>query len=40
MEIRRCIDWLTNDRRLYWQSEIKDRKEDLSNAKAEKKGTC
>ncbi len=35
MEIRRCIDWLTHDQRIHWQTEIKRRKEDLSNAKAE-----
>ena len=35
MEVRRCIDWLTHDQRIYWQDEIKKRKEDLSEAKAE-----
>ncbi len=35
MEIRRCIDWLTNDQRIHWQNEIKKRKEKLSEAKAE-----
>lgn len=34
-EIRRCIDWLTHDQRIYWQSEIKRRSEKLSEAKAE-----
>lgn len=34
-EIRRCIDWLTHDQRVYWQSEIKKRTEKLSEAKAE-----
>lgn len=35
MEISRMVDWLTNDRRLYWQAEIRRRQEDLSQAKAE-----
>ncbi len=34
-EIRRCIDWLTHDQRIHWQSEIKRRSEKLSEAKAE-----
>jgi hypothetical protein len=34
-EIRRCIDWLTHDQRIYWQSEVKRRVEKLSSAKAE-----
>ncbi|MDB5353391.1 MAG: hypothetical protein JWN86_4638 [Planctomycetota bacterium] len=34
-EIRRAIDWLTHDQRLYWQAEVKRRTEKLSSAKAE-----
>lgn len=34
-EIRRCIDWLSHDQRMYWQSEVKRRHEALSQAKAE-----
>src|SRR5690349_21608596 len=34
-EIRRCIDWLTHDQRMYWQSEVKRRKQALEEAKAE-----
>ena len=34
-EIRRTIDWLTHDQRLYWLSEVKRRTEKLSSAKAE-----
>ena len=35
MEIRRCVQWLTQDQRLHWQTEIKKRKEKLSEARAE-----
>jgi len=35
MEIRRCVDWLTNDQRLYWQAEVKRRDDLLGRAKAE-----
>jgi hypothetical protein len=35
MEIQRCVDWLANDQRLYWQSEVKRRIELLARAKAE-----
>jgi hypothetical protein len=35
MEISRMVDWLTNDRRLYWQAEIRRRQENLSQAKAD-----
>jgi hypothetical protein len=35
MEISRVVDWLTNDRRLYWQAEIKRRRDLLSQAKSE-----
>lgn len=35
MEVRRCIDWLTHDQRIYWQNEVKKRKEKLNEAKAE-----
>lgn len=35
MEISRMVDWLTNDRRLYWQAEIRRRREELSAAKTE-----
>ncbi len=34
-EIRRCIDWLTHDQRIHWQTEVKRRIEKLSSAKAE-----
>lgn len=34
-EVRRCIDWLTHDQRIYWQNEVKRRKEKVSEAKAE-----
>lgn len=34
-EIRRCIDWLTHDQRIHWQTEVKRRTEKLSSAKAE-----
>ena len=34
-EIRRAIDWLTHDQRIYWQTEVKRRTEKLSSAKAE-----
>ncbi len=35
MEIGRMVDWLTNDRRLYWEGQIHRRREDLSQAKSE-----
>lgn len=35
MEINRMADWLANDRRLYWQGEIRRRRDDLAAAKAE-----
>ena len=35
METRRCIDWLTHDQRIHWQTEAKKRKEKLNEAKAE-----
>lgn len=35
MEIRRCVDWLSNDQRLYWQAEVKRRDDLLGRAKAE-----
>jgi hypothetical protein len=35
MEIRRMVDWLTNDQRLYWQAEIRRRHDYLNNAKSE-----
>ena len=34
-ELRRAIDWLTHDQRLYWLGEVKRRTEYLSSAKAE-----
>jgi hypothetical protein len=34
MEIRRVTDWLVHDRPMYWQNEIKRRKEDLAEAQA------
>lgn len=35
MEISRMVDWLANDRRLHWESEIRRRREDLSQMKGE-----
>lgn len=35
MEIGRMVNWLTNDRRLYWEGEIRRRRDDVSQAKAE-----
>lgn len=35
MEIIRIVGWLTNERRLHWQSEIRRRREQLSQAKSE-----
>jgi hypothetical protein len=35
MEISRMLDWLHNDRRLYWDSQIRLRRQDLATAKAE-----
>jgi hypothetical protein len=35
MEISRMVDWLENNRRLYWEAEIRRRREDLSQAKGE-----
>src|SRR5579864_6321513 len=35
MQIRRTTDWLLHDRPMYWQMEIKRRKEELSEANAE-----
>ena len=34
-EFRRCVDWLSHDQKMYWQSEVKRRQEKLSQAKAE-----
>lgn len=34
MEIRRVVSWVVQERPLYWQAEIKRRKEDLSDAQA------
>ncbi len=34
-EVRRCIDWLAHDQRVYWQGEVKRRNDKLSEAKAE-----
>lgn len=34
MEIRRVVSWVVQERPMYWQAEIKRRKEDLSDAKA------
>lgn len=35
MEVRRTIQWLQHDRRMYWQDQIKRRREMVANAKAE-----
>lgn len=35
MEINRMINWLTNDRRMYWDGQIRKRREELSLAKSE-----
>ena len=35
MEISRMVDWLTNDRRLYWEAEIRRRREQHSQAKSD-----
>ena len=35
MEISRMVSWLQNDRRLYWDSQIKLRRQELATAKAE-----
>lgn len=35
MEISRMVDWLTNDRRLYWEGQIRRRREEVSQAKSE-----
>jgi hypothetical protein len=35
MEVRRTIQWLQHDRREYWQQQIKRRREQVAQAKAE-----
>jgi hypothetical protein len=35
MEINRMVHWLTNDRRLYWDAQIRQRREELAIAKSE-----
>lgn len=35
MEITRIVGWLTGDRRMHWQGEIRRRREALSQAKSE-----
>lgn len=35
MEISRMSDWLANDRRLYWQGEIRRRRDELATARNE-----
>lgn len=35
MEINRMIDWLNNDRKMYWQAEIQRRRAQLAQAKSE-----
>ncbi|HEU5117552.1 MAG TPA: hypothetical protein VFT74_12985, partial [Isosphaeraceae bacterium] len=35
MEITRMVDWLTHDRRFYWEGRIKFYREELSQAKSE-----
>jgi hypothetical protein len=34
-DLRRTVDWLTHDQRLYWQAEIKRRNQELSQARTE-----
>ena len=35
MEINRMVDWLNNDRRLYWQAQINRRRDEVARAKSE-----
>jgi hypothetical protein len=35
MEVRRTVQWLQHDRREYWQNQIKRRREQVAQAKAE-----
>jgi hypothetical protein len=35
MEIRRTVQWLQHDRKAYWQEQIKRRREDVAQARAE-----
>lgn len=35
MEINRMVSWLTQDRRLYWDAQIRKRREDLAMAKSD-----
>lgn len=35
MEVRRTVQWLQHDRRMYWQDQIKRRREQVASAKAE-----
>ncbi|HEV3167005.1 MAG TPA: hypothetical protein VGZ22_23550 [Isosphaeraceae bacterium] len=35
MEVRRMLDWVLHERPLYWQAEIKRRKEQLSDAEGQ-----
>jgi len=35
MEVRRTLQWLQHDRRLYWQDQIKRRREKMAAAQAE-----
>jgi hypothetical protein len=35
MEVRRLLDWLAHDQRMYWLSKIKQRQQELADAKAE-----
>src|SRR4051794_5799774 len=35
MEVRRTVHWLTHEQRMYWQGELKRRKEKVAMAQAE-----
>lgn len=35
MEVRRTVQWVTHDRRAYWQEQIKRRRDKVAQAKAE-----
>lgn len=35
MEVRRTVQWLQHDRRMYWQDQIKRRREQVASAQAE-----
>src|SRR4051812_11342199 len=35
MEVRRTVQWVTHDRRAYWQEQVKRRRERVASAQAE-----